>query len=88
MSLNDRVNERMKESQQGVRISSVAQGGWAALAGLGTGDVLFSVEGQSIDSIETLKRVMKTISQNKPQRVKVFIKRGIYTAFLELEPKW
>jgi serine protease Do len=88
MSLNDRVNERLKESQQGVRISSVSQGGWAALAGLGTGDVLFSVEGQSVDSIETLKRVMKEVSQSKPQRVKVFIKRGIYTAFLELEPKW
>jgi serine protease Do len=88
LSLNDRVNERLKDSQQGVRISSVSMGGWAALAGLGTGDVLFSVEGQSIDSIDALKRVMKTISQNKPQRVKMFIKRGIYTAFLELEPKW
>lgn len=88
MSLNDRVNERLKESQQGVRVSSVSAGGWAALAGLGTGDVIFSVEGRSIDSIDTLKRVMKEISQRKPQRVKVFIKRGIYTAFLELEPKW
>lgn len=88
MSLNDRVNERLKDSQQGVRISSVSAGGWAALAGLGSGDVLFSVGDQAIDSIDTLKTVMKNITNEKPRRVKLFIKRGIYTAFLELEPKW
>ena len=88
MSLNDRVNERLNDSQQGVRISSVTSGGWAALAGLGSGDVLFSVGGRSVDSIDTLRAVMKDVSQKKPQRVKLFIKRGIYTAFLELEPKW
>lgn len=88
MSLNDRVNERLKEKQGGVRISSVTAGGWAALAGLGTGDVLFSVSGREIDGIDTLKGEMKDISKRKPARVRMFIKRGIYTAFLELEPKW
>jgi len=88
LSLNDRVNERLKESQSGVRISAVSAGGWAALANLGPGDVLFSVDDQEVDSIETLKRLMKDVSDRKPSRVKLFIKRGIYTAFLELEPKW
>jgi len=88
LSLNDRVNERLKEAQPGVRISTVSSGGWAALAGLGVGDVLISVGDQQVDGIDTLKRLMKDIGERKPTRVKLFIKRGIYTAFLELEPKW
>ena len=88
MSLNDRINERMKQEQEGVKISSVKAGGWAALAGLGAGDVLLTIEGSTIDSIDTLKTVMKDISRRQPERLKVFIKRGVYTAFLELEPKW
>jgi serine protease Do len=88
MSLGDRVNERLQPSEQGVKITSVSAGGWAALAGMGTGDVLFSVGAQPIDSIDALRNVMKDITHRKPARVKIFIKRGIYTAFLELEPKW
>ena len=88
MSNDDRVSDRLKKEQQGVKISSVKNAGWAALAGLGTGDILLSVDGQNIESIARLKTVMKEISERKPTRVKIFIKRGIYTEFLELEPKW
>jgi serine protease Do len=88
MSLSDRVSERMKHEQEGVRISMVKNAGWAALAGLAGGDVLLAVEDKPIDSIATLKTVMKGVSERKPMRVKIFIKRGIYTQFLELEPKW
>ncbi|HEU5071982.1 MAG TPA: PDZ domain-containing protein [Verrucomicrobiae bacterium] len=88
MSLNDRVDERMKPDQGGVKISAVRNAGWAALAGLGVGDVLLSVENQPVESIADLKRLMQGVSQQKPEHVKIFIKRGIYTTFLELEPKW
>ena len=88
MSNDDRVSDRLKKEQQGVKISAVKNAGWAALAGLGTGDILLSVDGQNIESIARLKTVMKEISERKPARVKIFIKRGIYTEFLELEPKW
>ena len=88
MSYNDRVGDRMKEEQGGVKISTVKPAGWAALAGLGAGDVLLAVDGRDVASIAELKTVMKGINERKPARVKAFIKRGIYTAYLELEPKW
>ena len=88
MTFNDRVGDRMKEDQGGVKISNVKPAGWAALAGLGAGDVLLAMDGRELTSIAELKAVMKGVHERKPARVKAFIKRGIYTAYLELEPKW
>jgi len=88
MTLNDRVGDRMKAEQGGVKVSSVKPAGWAALAGLGAGDVLLAMDGQELNSVADLKTVMKGVYDRKPARVKAFIKRGIYTAYLELEPKW
>jgi serine protease Do len=88
MSLNDRVAARLPGELRGVKISSIKNAGWAALAGLGGNDVLLAVDGHETGSIVELKAIMKTISESKPQRVKFFVKRGIQTYFLELEPKW
>lgn len=88
MSFNDRVGDRMKADQSGVKISTVKGAGWAALAGLGAGDVLLEIDGRAVTNIEQLKKVMADVSERKPARVKAFIKRGIYTAYLELEPNW
>jgi serine protease Do len=88
LAASDRVSERLKEKQNGVRVSMVKSSGWAALAGMYGGDILLAVDGKPVDNVATLKGVMKDIEQRKPMRVKVFLKRGIYTQFIELEPKW
>lgn len=88
MTLNDRVGDRMKAEQGGVKISNVKPAGWAALAGLGAGDVLLAMDSKPLDSVADLKSVMKSVYERKPARVKAFIKRGIYTGYLEFEPKW
>jgi serine protease Do len=88
ISHDDRVNDRLKRELTGVKISAVKNAGWAALAGLGSGDILLAVDGTGIESIAHLKTVMKDISERKPARVKFFVKHGIHTEFLELEPRW
>lgn len=88
LSLNDRVEGHLADSDKGVRVSSVQNAGWAALAGLSSGDTLLAVDGQSTESIATLKKVMTGLREAKPRRVTFFVKRGIRTQFLELEPKW
>jgi serine protease Do len=88
LSLNDRLEERLNPDDQGVRINSVQRAGWAALAGLSPGDILLSVGGQPVDNIAALKKVMVQLCDTKPRRVTFFVRRGIRTAYLELEPKW
>jgi serine protease Do len=88
MSLDDRVTARLPDQQQGIKLSSVKNAGWAALAGLAANDVVFAVDGQKVTTIAELKTVMKSIQERKPARVTFFIKRGIRTHFMELEPQW
>ncbi len=88
LSLADRVESRMAEAESGVRIGTVQNAGWAALAGLDHGDILISVDGQSTATIEELKKILNRVRETKPRRVVFFIKRGIRTQFIELEPQW
>jgi serine protease Do len=88
LSFNDRLSDETLANIKGVRIVAVQSAGWAALAGLASGDTLLSIDGKSIDSIAGLRRVLAGVCDQKPRRVALFIKRGIRTQFLELEPKW
>jgi serine protease Do len=84
----ERVNARLREDEAGVRIGSVQTAGWAALAGLSSGDILLAIDGQKVENIPALKRTMTALKDTKPRRVVFFVKRGIRTQFVELEPKW
>ena len=88
LSLNEAVSARLKSPEDGVRISNVQSAGWAALAGVAGGDILLGIDGKPIKSIAQLKQTMKGVGDQKPRRVVFFIKRGIYTEYFELEPKW
>jgi serine protease Do len=88
LALSERVDARLRENEPGVRIGAVQSAGWAALAGLSSGDILVAIDGQNVDSITTLKRLMAKLQETRPRRVEFFVKRGIRTEFVELEPKW
>jgi serine protease Do len=88
LSFNDRLNDESLAEVKGVRIITVQSAGWAALAGLSSGDTLLAIDGRPTDSIAALKKVLAQVRDTKPRRVTLFVKRGIRTQFLELEPKW
>lgn len=88
MSLSEHVDEKLADNVQGLRISSVQSNGWAALAGLSSGDILLSVDGTSTTTVAQLKQMLQTYRESKPRRVVFFIKRGIYTFYAEIEPRW
>jgi len=88
ISFNDRISDKSIGEVKGVRIVTVQNAGWAALAGLSSGDTLLSVDGQPTETIAALKKILTKVRDSKPRRVMLFIKRGIRTQFLELEPRW
>jgi len=88
LSFNDRLSDASLADVKGVRIVAVQNAGWAALAGLASGDTLLSIDSEPTESIAALKKVLARLCETKPRRVALFIKRGIHTQFLELEPKW
>ncbi len=88
LTFQDRVYFTMDAEQRGVIVTGVESGGWAALAQLAVADVVLQVDGEPVGSLATLETRMKTIAESRPARVVFFVKRGVQTLFLELEPAW
>lgn len=84
----DRLRDKSDESEQGVLITSVTNAGWAALGGLQNRDILRSINGKPVDSIDTLKTLIEDINKTKPTHITLFVRRGITTRLIELEPTW
>ena len=88
LSFNDRVDQQLPVDLKGVRVVTVENAGWAALAGLSSGDILLTMNGRPTESITAVKTILADLRESKPRRVTLFVKRGIWTQFLEIEPKW
>lgn len=84
----DTAAEQWSGDQRGVLVEEVKPGSWAELGSLGTGDLILEVGGQSIGSVDELRRQMENISSGKQAVVRMKVLRGIHTAFLEIEPAW
>jgi serine protease Do len=84
----DRVAKKLPEDFKGVLVTAVAPAGWAALGGLSVGDMLVTVDGKPVESVESLKSVLAAVEENRRSPVVLFIRRGITTHFIELEPAW
>ncbi len=84
----DRVANKLAVDFKGVLITAVTPAGWAALGGLASGDILISLDGKPVDSIGTLKSVLADLEKNTRSPVVMFVRRGIATRYIELEPTW
>ncbi len=84
----DRVDEKLPDNFKGVLITTITPAGWAALGGLAAGDMVISIDGKAVDSIENLKPILADLEKNLRSPVVLFVRRGITTRYIELEPIW
>jgi S1-C subfamily serine protease len=66
----------------------VEPAGWAWLAGLRSEDILLTVDGQSAESSSQIKHTLADCRDRHARRVVFFVRRGIQTRFVEIEPRW
>lgn len=76
------------EAGQGVLVESLERAGWAALAGVKGGDVITSINGKTVTNLEEVEAELKTIEAQQSPYVVLFVKRGKFTRFLEIQPVW
>lgn len=88
LSFADRVNERLDLNQTGLVIENIEPAGWAALAGLRQGDLLLRVQEEEPNTVDDFQRIMNKLINRKLDQIVFFVRRGIHTLFLELEPDW
>jgi S1-C subfamily serine protease len=84
----DRVSARLPADQTGVLVDAVREGGWAALGHLADGDVLLSIDGDTVSDVEAVQKKMAQVAEAKPRSVVFRVRRGIRTFFVELETGW
>ncbi len=88
LSHEDIVSKKMEKDAVGVLVESVARAGWADLAGVRAGDVILTVDNKPVTDVGDLEKVLDAARKAQSRRVVFFVKRGIRTGFLVLEPDW
>lgn len=73
---------------EGVFVESVEQAGWASLAGLAGGDVILSIDGKPISSLDQVDAVLTAAEENAQPFIVMLVKRGMLTRFIEVRPVW
>ena len=84
----DDATEQWDDGVSGVLVDEVVSGGWASIGMLYNNDLIQEINGARIDNVDTLKTVMESIEQDQVSVVVIKVLRGIYTSYIELEPKW
>jgi serine protease Do len=88
MAMADRQQRSIPDSQRGVLVEAVSEGGWAALGHLADGDLILAIDGEQVDDVEAVQRKMTKIAEAKPATVVLQVRRGIRTFFVEMQGGW
>ncbi len=80
----DRRELNVPDSEKGVLVEAVREGGWAALAHLADGDLILSIDGESVPDVAAVKRRMEAVAASKSSAVVLHVRRGIRTFFVEM----
>jgi len=84
----DKADEQWEQGQAGLLVTEVQSGGWAELGMLRVGDLIQRIAGQTVASVDDLESTMSEVAENRESAVVIEVLRGIYTIYIELEPKW
>jgi len=81
-------NAKEAEIKQGVYVDSVERAGWASLAGLIGGDVILTIDGKKVTSLEMLEKELASIEKTQNSYIVLLVKNGKLTRFIEIHPVW
>jgi len=88
ISYLDRVKRRWPKETTGALVSQVDAGGWASVGGLRTDDLVLAVDGKTVREVKELEQLLRAMKEKKPGEVVFFVRRGVQTLFVEVQPTW
>ena len=84
----DRAQLAVPQGDRGVLVEAVREGGWAALAHLGDGDIILAVDGEPVPDVARIRAKMERVAKEKPASVVLHVRREIRTFFVEMQTGW
>ncbi len=84
----DRVDLELTKEYEGLMVADVTLGSWANVAGLRSGDMILRIQGEEIRTIKAFKEFVKRLADERPKRIRFFVRRGRSTAFVFVQPDW
>lgn len=84
----DRAQMVVPSGDRGVLVEAVREGGWAALAHLGDGDIILAVDGEPVPDVAAMRAKMARVAAEKPRSVVLHVRREIRTFFVEMQTGW
>jgi serine protease Do len=88
LSYLDRVKRRWAKETTGALVSQVDPGGWASVGGLRTDDLVLAIDGKTVRDVKELEQTLRPMKDRKPAAVVFFVRRGVQTLFVEMQPTW
>lgn len=88
LAFADFADGRISQSQTGVFVDSVGDGGWASLARMKYGDVILAINGVPTPDMNSAKVVLKRVAAKKSPLVVVKTMRKSRTLFVAMRPVW
>ena len=88
ISYLDRVKRRWPKETSGALLSQVDAGGWASVGGLHNDDLVLAVDGKTVRDVKELEQQLRPMKEKKPGEVVFFVRRGVQTLFVEVQPTW
>lgn len=88
LTLMDRALRKIPDSVQGVLVERVERASTPALADLREDDLILSIDGQPTPDVPSAEAALAGVAKAHPRYVMIFVRRGVYTMFIELEPDW
>ncbi len=82
------INNLDRKKFKGVVVKEVESGGWAQVGGLFPGDIIQTIDGDKVTSIKEAEKVLKEITEEKPDEVIFFVWRDNKTLFINIKTDW
>jgi len=88
ITLTDKAENHWSKNQTGLLVTDVTAGSWAHIGGLRPDDLIVSINGTKVTSVDGFEALMKSILKSKPKDITIFVKRDYLTQFVFIEPDW